>query len=95
MEPIIRAITSEVADNWPAFLYIAIASGFSICFLRERRAETRILKKMGAGLEECVRLRFDRLEYLVQHSELRPTVAGKSKFLPERVASEVVGLRKT
>lgn len=74
MGSIIQDLVSTVTDNWPAFLYIAMATGFSVCFLRERRAETRILKQMGAGLEECIRARFDRLEYLVQNANTRAAV---------------------
>jgi len=55
---------SEVADNWPAFVYMALTIGFSVCFLRERRAEIRLLKHLGAGLHE----RIGRLEYMVANS---------------------------
>jgi hypothetical protein len=68
MELFFREVRSELTDNWPAFLYIATTTAFSICFLRERRAETRILKELGAGLQESIRRRFDRLEQLVNAS---------------------------
>jgi hypothetical protein len=64
MVSITESVVSEVADNWPAFVYIALTIGFSVCFLRERRAEIRLLKRLGAGLHE----RIDRLEYMVAHS---------------------------
>jgi hypothetical protein len=68
MASITQYVVSEVADNWPAFVYIALTLGFSVCFLRERRAEIRILKEMGQGLQEGIRTRFDRLEYMVGQS---------------------------
>ena len=73
MVSITRNVVSEVADNWPAFVYIALTLGFSICFLRERRSEIRILKEMGAGLHEGICNRFDRLERLVEDSRIGST----------------------
>jgi hypothetical protein len=64
MVSITESAMSEVADNWPAFVYIALTIGFSVCFLRERRAEVQLLKRLGAGLHE----RIDRLEYMLAHS---------------------------
>jgi len=62
MATTIQELTAELADNWPAFVYIAMTVGFSICYFRERRAEKEIL-----------RARFDRLEMLLQQSaEGRP-----------------------
>jgi hypothetical protein len=76
MASVIQDICSELSDNWPAFLYIAMTVGFSVCFLRERRAETRVLKQIGEGLQESVRARFDRLERMIEElaaKELRGT----------------------
>jgi hypothetical protein len=73
MVSITQSVVSEVADNWPAFVYIALSLGFSVCFLRERRAEIRILKQMGVGLHERISARFDRLEYMVEHPRNVPT----------------------
>jgi hypothetical protein len=64
MESIAESVVNEVADNWPAFVYIALTIGFSVCFLCERRAEIQLLKRLGAGLHE----RIDRLEHMVAHS---------------------------
>jgi hypothetical protein len=58
MDSIGQSVAREVGDNWPAFVYIALTVGFSICFLRERRAEMRLLKLLATGLHE----RIDRLE---------------------------------
>ena len=66
MASVIQDVTTEISDNWPAFLYIAMTVGFSVCFLRERRAETRILKQIGEGLQDSVRARFDRLEGMIE-----------------------------
>jgi hypothetical protein len=71
----IQDVVSELADNWPAFVYIALMLGFSVVFLRERRGEVRVLKEMGAALEERMRIRFDHLEYLVEHSRKASTPA--------------------
>jgi hypothetical protein len=76
MGSVIRDIGTELSDNWPAFLYIAMTVGFSVCFLRERRAETRVLKQIGEGLHESVKARFDRLEGMIEKmaaKELRGT----------------------
>jgi hypothetical protein len=64
MVSITENVVTEVADNWPAFVYIALTIGFSVFFLRERRAETQLLKRIGACLNE----RIDRLEYMLAHS---------------------------
>jgi len=76
MASVIQDVTTEISDNWPAFLYIAMTVGFSVCFLRERRAETRVLKQIGEGLQDSVRARFDRLEGMIEKlaaRELRGT----------------------
>ncbi len=76
MASVIHEIGAELSDNWPAFLYIAMTVGFSVCFLRERRAETRLLKQIGEGLQDSVRARFDRLEGMIEKiaaKELRGT----------------------
>ena len=65
MEPIIPLLVRELSDNWPAFLYIAVATAFSIRFLYERRAETRLLKEFADSLQASVDARFDRLESMV------------------------------
>jgi hypothetical protein len=74
MATVFQDIASEVSDNWPAFLYIAVMTGFSVRFLCERRAETRTLKKLGDELHATVHARFDRLEYLVRHSNRAESV---------------------
>ena len=58
METVIHEITTELADNWPAFIYIAMTLGFSICYFRERRAEKNVI---------CAR--FDRLEALIRRPD--------------------------
>ena len=68
MASIIQDIAGEVSDNWPAFLYILVATGFSIRFLSERRAETRVLRQMGEELHQTICIRLDRIEHLVQYS---------------------------
>jgi hypothetical protein len=69
MDSIIQNVTGELADNWPAFLYILATTVFSICFLRERRAEARVMKEIGIDLQESIRARFDRLECLIQTNQ--------------------------
>ncbi len=64
-----QEIAAELSDNWPAFLYIAVMTGFSIRFLYERRAETRVLRQLSDQVHETMRARFDRLEYLVRHPQ--------------------------
>jgi len=51
MDNLIREMSSEIADNWPAFL-----------FLRERRAETRMLREAAETLQQGLHSRLDRLE---------------------------------
>jgi hypothetical protein len=64
VESIGQSVVREVGDNWPAFVYIALTIVFSICFLRERRAEIRLLKLLATGLHE----RIDRLEHTLGRS---------------------------
>jgi hypothetical protein len=76
MVSITESVVTELADNWPAFVYIALTIGFSVCFLRERRAEIRLLKRLGAGIHE----RIDRLEHMVAHSRNVPTPAESQQY---------------
>ncbi len=57
-----RVLVSELADNWPAFVYIAMMIVFSIQFFRDRRAEQRAIEKIGAGIRE----KLERLENLIE-----------------------------
>ena len=43
--------------------------GFSIMFLRERRKETKAVKRIGDSLQKQINNRFERLELLVQKSQ--------------------------
>ncbi len=63
----ISSIRSEVADNWPAFVYIMLMIAFSLCFFRDRRAEVRLARQISEGIQADIRARFDRLESLVRH----------------------------
>lgn len=60
-----QAAISEIADNWPAFVYILVTTGFSLAFLRERRQETRILKSTAESLQLTIDKRFSKLENLL------------------------------
>jgi hypothetical protein len=62
----IQDFTSELADNWPAFTYMAMIAIFSVVFFRERRAERKLVRQVGEGIQESIQARFDRLEWLVQ-----------------------------
>jgi hypothetical protein len=62
MGTIIQSIKAELADNWPAFVFIAMTIVFSILFLRERRAETEELRQIAAGIHD----RIDRVERLLR-----------------------------
>ncbi len=76
-------IVSEIADNWPAFLYIAMTSGFSILFLRERRTETRVLRYRARRLDERIQKRFVALERLIRASvSLRGRQTGRALQVP-------------
>jgi hypothetical protein len=68
MASLTQGLAAEISDNWPAFLYIAVTTGFSIRFLCERRAETRVLKQLGEQLHETMCIRFDRLERLARQT---------------------------
>jgi hypothetical protein len=57
MVAIIEDIAAELADNWPAFVYMGLTLGFSVCYFRERRAERAVISA-----------RFDKLESLVKRS---------------------------
>jgi len=69
MASILQDIVAEVSDNWPAFSYLLLMTGFSIRFLCERRAETRLLKQVSEELRETICLRLDRLEYLIRYAD--------------------------
>ena len=58
----IRAMKDLVADDWPAFVYILIATGFSIRFLQERRAEAQMVRQIGENLRSEITSRLDRIE---------------------------------
>ncbi len=88
MATVFQDISSEISDNWPAFLYIAVMSGFSIRFLCERRAETRMLKKLGEELHSTIHTRFDRLEYLVRRS------SGTEPFANDHETSQFVTAKR-
>lgn len=64
----IQDITGELADNWPAFLYIMMISVFSIFFFRERRAERRLARQIGEAIQKDMRARFEHLESLIQQA---------------------------
>jgi len=77
MATLIQYAITEIADNWPAFVYILMTIGFSFFFFRERRAEARLLRQMGEGIHENIRSRFDRLEFLVRNSTVLERQAKK------------------
>jgi hypothetical protein len=62
VQSIIQIVVSEIAENWPAFIYIGMMIGFSILFFRERRAEAEALRQIGTGIHE----RIDRVESLIK-----------------------------
>jgi len=68
MTGLTQDIAVEISENWPAFVYIAMTIGFSILFLKERRRETKAVKRIGDCLQEQINNRFERLELLVQKS---------------------------
>jgi hypothetical protein len=74
---VIQDLRSEVADNWPAFTYIAMMIAFTFLFFRERRAEARHLRQMGERIQENIANRFDRLESLVRHPASAETSDGR------------------
>ena len=73
MDAFVQDIAAELADNWPAFVYIAMSIVFSFFFFRQRRAETRLVRQIGEGIQESITARLDRLESLIRSSaETRP-----------------------
>lgn len=72
MASIFRDISGEIADNWPAFIYILMMVGFSVLFFRERLTEARDIRQMGERLQESILARFDRLERAVHDLADRP-----------------------
>ena len=78
MAPFVSIISNEIAENWPAFVYVGLTIGISVCFFRERRSETRMLKEAGEILNEPIRVRFDRLEQLI-HDSYDQTAAANSR----------------
>jgi hypothetical protein len=88
MASFIQDISAEISDNWPAFLYIAVMAGFSIRFLSERRAETRVLKRLGAELHETIQVRFDRLEEMIRN----PSAAESGAESHRRSVDKFVGV---
>jgi hypothetical protein len=79
MASLLQTIGSELSDNWPAFTYILVMTAFSIRFLQERREEARIVKRIGDEVQAEFRLRFDRIEELLQEARLvsRIEIQGK------------------
>jgi len=77
-----QAAISEIADNWPAFVYIMLTTGFSVAFLKERRRETRVLKSTAESLQLTFDKRFSRLESLLlsNYSDKREVRADTPKL---------------
>ena len=69
MTGLTQDIAAEIFENWPAFAYKVMTIGFSITFLRERRKETKAMKRSGDSLQKQINNRFERLELLVQKSQ--------------------------
>ena len=70
MEPsFIESAMNELADNWPAFVYIVMTIVFSFLFLRQRRAETRLVKEIAEQLQQSIGTRFDHLERILRREE--------------------------
>jgi hypothetical protein len=74
MGTIIQSAQAELADNWPAFAFIATTIVFSIFFLRERRAEIKELRQIGAGIHD----RIDRVERLLKRRPDAPQVHSRT-----------------
>ena len=70
MPSIREEVIVEIADNWPAFVYIILMCISSVVFLRERRAEAQLLKQASANIQEQIGLRFDRLENMIRDGKL-------------------------
>lgn len=64
----VRDVSAQIADNWPAFVYILLMVAFSICFFIENRAEALQRMEMSERLHDHIRERFDRLETLIRKS---------------------------
>lgn len=69
MTAITDEVMVEIADNWPAFVYITLMCVSSVVFLRERRAEARILKQASVNIQDQIRRRFDRLECMIREAK--------------------------
>jgi hypothetical protein len=78
MNGFVQDIADELADNWPAFVYIAMSIVFSIFFFRQRRAETRLVRQIGEGIQENIAARLDRLESLIRKSAETPPLETQS-----------------
>lgn len=63
-----QAVVNQISDNWPGIVYILLMLGFSVCFLRERREESRLHLQMSERLLQVISGRLDRLEQLVKQS---------------------------
>ena len=63
---LIQEIRAEIADNWPAFVYMGMMIVFSLYFFRERRSEARMVRQIGESVQEDMRHRFDELERLLR-----------------------------
>jgi len=70
MEHFFVALRDVIADNWPAFVYILITTGFSIRFLYERRAEAQIVRDIGENLRREITSRLDRIEDSLRSRDL-------------------------
>lgn len=81
-------IMIELSDNWPAFVYIATTVAFSVFFFRQRRAETQLVRRLGEAIQESIRARFDRLEFLVRHPNLTQDSndAAISEIFPDEIS---------
>ncbi len=55
MRGFIDVIGSQIADNWPAFVYILMTIIFSVLFFRERKMETKTLQKRFDAIENLIR----------------------------------------
>ena len=87
MDKVIQQISAEIADNWPAFTYILLTVAFSIRFFSDRRAETRILRKLGDELHATIHARFDRLEEMVRHSRSGVAESEEGDELTDRLVA--------
>lgn len=76
MRTVIQDAASEIADNWPAFVYIAMSLVFSFFFFRQRRAEARMVRDIAEGIHENISARLDRIELLIRHYSEEPDLSG-------------------